>query len=68
MAEFDPELCKVKHGDLDRRLAVVETTIKENLVRIYDKLDRPSWLVTAVIAVLMSSCSGMAIFLLTRGH
>lgn len=72
MSEFDPELCKVKHGDLDRRLSVVETSIKDNLTRIYDKLEimgqRPSWAVAVIVTVLSSGCVGMAVFLITRAH
>lgn len=72
MGEFDSQLCEVRHTDLDRRVAVVETTIKDNLIRIYDKLDsmgkRPTWAVAVVLTLLTSACTGMAMFLITKGH
>lgn len=71
MAEFNQLLCNERHIDTDRRLTVVETSIKENLVRIYDKLDsmgkRPTWAVAVIITLLMTACGSMAVFLLTRG-
>lgn len=72
MADFDPQFCEIRHADLDRRISVVETSIKDNLTRIYDKLDsmgqRPSWAVTVIVTLLTSGCVGMAMFLVTRGH
>jgi len=72
MSEFDPQLCEIRHFDIDRRVSVVETNIKDNLTRIYDKLDtmgqRPSWAVTVIVSLLSSGCIGMAVFLLTRTH
>ena len=72
MGDFDSQLCEVRHADLGRRVAVVETTIKDNLVRIYDKLDsmgqRPTWAVAVIVSLLSSGCIGMAVFIVTRGH
>jgi len=71
MGEIDSQVCDVRYKDIDRRLGVVEQSIKENLIRIYDKLDamgqRPSWAVTLIIGFLGSSCTGMATYLLTKG-
>ncbi len=61
MSEFDSKLCDEKHGNLDRRLTVVEESIKNNLERIYAKLDRPSWVVTVIISILSSACIGLAV-------
>lgn len=70
MADFDPELCNIRHTDVDRRLTVVEQSIKDNLTRIYDKLEtmgkRPSWAVATVIGFLLMISGSMATYLLTH--
>lgn len=61
MDEFNKDLCNNKHEEIERRLSSVEQSIKENLTRIYDKLDRPSWAVAAIVIVLSSACVGLAV-------
>lgn len=72
--EFHEEICTEKHKTVevkleehDRRISVVEKSLQDNFVRVYDKLDkqtlhwaeeaaenakRPGWATTAIITVL----------------
>jgi hypothetical protein len=70
MDDMAQKLCDSKHADLDRRISGVETTLAENLKKLYDKIDefgkRPTWSVSVIITVLSSSCVGLLVLALRR--
>jgi hypothetical protein len=64
--EFDPKVCDITHREIERRLTSVEQSIKENLERIYSKLDRPSWLETILLSGSFTAIGVMGMYILTH--
>lgn len=64
--EYNEETCKEKHQSDRLRLTALEVSLKDNLERIYKKLDRPSWLVTFIISGLSTSSGMLAMWVITH--
>lgn len=58
---------RANHDALKDRVDRIELSFKSNLERIYEKLDRPSWVVTVVITLLSSLCVALIVLAL-KGH
>lgn len=73
---YDQRLCDTKHIEQDRRIGSLEATLKDNLERLYTKMDeetlawahkavetaqRPGWAQLAIIAFLSSLSVGLIV-------
>lgn len=58
--KFNPELCKERHGDLNRRV----TTLEEILQKVQNRL--PTW-ATIALTLLGSAVTGLLVAL-EKGH
>lgn len=73
---IDPDVCELKHAEIERRLGTVEVSMANNLERMYTKIEtqtlywaeqaannakRPGWATLAIITVLSSLCVGLAV-------
>ena len=70
----DIELALIKQevNFLKLEIASIKTDVKEKFDRIEKKLDealsgRPTWVITLILAGLMTICTGLAVFILTKG-
>ena len=73
---IDPDVCELKHAELDRRLTTVEVSLQSNFERMYTKIEtqtlhwaeqaadnakRPGWAALAIITVLSSLTVGLSV-------
>lgn len=59
---------KAKQEALEGRFDRFEESYRDNLKRIYEKLDRPSWMTAGLITFLSSACVALLTIVLTRGN
>lgn len=74
--EYEPDVCRVKHTELDRRMTSVESSLQRNFDRMYEKIEtqtlhwakeaadnakRPGWATTVLISLLSALCVGLAV-------
>ena len=74
MGEQDTELALVRQevSFLKSEIATIKTDVKEKFDRIEQKLDealkgRPTWSITLLLGGLMTICTGLSVFILTKG-
>ena len=64
--QYNPELCKEKHANEDRRITALESVIP----RIFETLDkykqRPTWVTTTIISILSASTIGLLVAIIEK--
>lgn len=70
--ETELALVKQEIGFLKGEIASIKADVKEKFDRIEKKLDealkgRPTWFVFILLSGLMTICTGLAVYILTKG-